>query len=109
MNETPVPIGPATYAIMVNGQHFRATGHNTTETLFIVHDVSGELHFFPLHRLIKVVISAEYKESQRLAALANMPNMPKVPQDRLVVPQRSPLIVPFPVAEEETSPEPGGA
>lgn len=106
MSEIQQPAAPPTYGIMVNGQHFRATGHNTTETLFIVHEASGELHFFPLHRLVKVVISAEYTQLQRLAALANVP---KVPPNKLVVPQRSPLIVPFPVAEEETSPEPEDA
>lgn len=106
MNENPAIEAPATYGIMVNGQHFRATGHNTTETLFIVHEASGELHFFPLRRLVKVVISAEYTQLQRLAALANAPKMPPT---KLVVPTRSPLIVPFPVEEEETSPAPEGA
>jgi hypothetical protein len=105
VNETvPIPTDPATYGIMVNGQHFRATGHNTTETLFIVHDVSWELHFFPLHRLVKVVIGAEYKESQRLAALARLPI---VPPATLEMPHRSPLIVPFPI--RESPPEPEGA
>jgi hypothetical protein len=62
---------PTDYGLTINGQKFRAIGHNITGTMFIVHEASGEVHFIPIARVQRAVLDTDYKvimSAQREAA-----------------------------------------
>lgn len=88
----------SSYRVWVNGRRLMAMGHNTTPEFFIVNTADGKLHFFPIRRVHKVVIGAEYQAIMRQKAMATVPKPPG--KGGLSVIRKPDLVVPGDPAPE---------